>query len=188
MKSFVFVALLSGGAVNHPSRTNQNFSQLREDSACDNVLLEHRLALELQKRGLLSKIYPIMIGEFSEQSERYSAYAWPDLSVVSSVVVESVEKKLREHLSRQSLGSSLLSKLSVKESMDLLTKNQGYFIQGDRNTTFEEAAKMIQEMVSASRTDQMKSVRNLKELSIPRRSVPKSLVHKFSHQRMFGKG
>ena len=172
VKSLVFVALLSGGAVNHPSRANQNFSKLREDSACDNVLLEHRLALDLQKRGLLSKIYPIMIGEFSEQTERYGGYAWPDLNGVSDVVVDSVEKKLREHLGRQSLGSSLMPKLSVKDSMDLLTKNQGYFIQGDRSATFDEAAKMIHEMVTSARSDQTKSSKSLGERHSSRRLLP----------------
>jgi hypothetical protein len=51
-----FVCLLSRGAVNNPDIARQNFGELREDSKCDNVLLEHMLALELHHLGLIRKV------------------------------------------------------------------------------------------------------------------------------------
>ena len=56
LKSRVFVPLLSRFAIHHPSETSQNFCLLREDSDCDNLLLELRLALDLQARGLVENI------------------------------------------------------------------------------------------------------------------------------------
>ena len=47
-KSDVFVPLLSRAAINHPTIAWQNFGKLTAESRCDNVFLEHRLALELR--------------------------------------------------------------------------------------------------------------------------------------------
>jgi len=47
-KSDVFVPLLSRAAINHPTIPWQNFGKLTAESRCDNVFLEHRLALELR--------------------------------------------------------------------------------------------------------------------------------------------
>ena len=46
LKSRIFLPILSRGAINHPDKSWQNFSQLTTDSNCDNVLLEHLLSLE----------------------------------------------------------------------------------------------------------------------------------------------
>ena len=66
INSRTFVCLLSKGAINHPDKPWQNFSCLTADSSGDNVLLEHMLALELRKLGLIEKIFPVMIGELAE--------------------------------------------------------------------------------------------------------------------------
>ena len=99
IKSRCFVALLSHGAIHHPSNPRQNFLQLTADSGCDNVLLEHRLALELRQRGLVEKIYPVMVGEVETTQAQSSAVVYKryqrfDLAPVSSVVVKAVERKL----------------------------------------------------------------------------------------------
>ena len=39
------------------------FAGLRQDSTCDNVLLEYALALELKSRGALRAIFPVFVGE-----------------------------------------------------------------------------------------------------------------------------
>jgi len=54
-RSSVFVPLLSVGGMD-------NWARLTPESACDNVLLEHRLALELRVRGLLDAIFPVFVG------------------------------------------------------------------------------------------------------------------------------
>ena len=53
VSSRAFVPLLSRDAINHPDKDWQNFSKLTADSSCDNVFLEHRLAVELQELGLI---------------------------------------------------------------------------------------------------------------------------------------
>ena len=68
LKSRIFLPILSRGAINHPDKSWQNFSKLAEDSNCDNVLLEHLLALELQTRVMIERIYPVMIGDLSPSS------------------------------------------------------------------------------------------------------------------------
>ena len=52
----VFVPILS-------KRALAGFAELHADSPCDNVLLEHRLALELKARNELSGIFPVFVGE-----------------------------------------------------------------------------------------------------------------------------
>ena len=63
VSSRAFVPLLSRNAINHPTITWQNFSQLTADSRCDNVFLEHILAVELQELGLIDKVFPVLIGD-----------------------------------------------------------------------------------------------------------------------------
>jgi hypothetical protein len=50
-KSCIFLPILSRGAINDVNNSRSNFTALTASSNCDNVLLEHRLALELQQRG-----------------------------------------------------------------------------------------------------------------------------------------
>ena len=64
--------ILSRNAINHPKRDNQNFSKLTDISPCDNLLMEHRLALELKENGLLEKIYPVLIGDLNDEKSAFS--------------------------------------------------------------------------------------------------------------------
>ncbi|CAN0448062.1 unnamed protein product, partial [Ectocarpus fasciculatus] len=61
--SRIFVPLLSREGINNNTVPWQNYSSLSESSACDNVLLEQRLALELKARGMIERICPVFIGE-----------------------------------------------------------------------------------------------------------------------------
>jgi hypothetical protein len=63
MGSRTIVCFLSRGAINHPTIAWQNYSNLQMDSRCDNVFLEHRLAVELRNLGMLDKIFPVLIGD-----------------------------------------------------------------------------------------------------------------------------
>lgn len=60
--SRIFVALVSPAAIGSASDARCNWSTLRRVSACDNVLLEHRLAAELRARGLLEALFPVFVG------------------------------------------------------------------------------------------------------------------------------
>ena len=73
VSSRCMVCLLSRGAVKNPTKPRNNFEFLQEDSKCDNVLLEWRLALELKERGMIEGIFPVMIGDKGPDGE-YSNY------------------------------------------------------------------------------------------------------------------
>jgi serine/threonine protein kinase len=70
VKSKLFMPLLSRGAINHPSNARQNYMSLTASSPCDNVLLEHWLALEMKERGFTEKIFPILIGALDQTIHR----------------------------------------------------------------------------------------------------------------------
>ena len=46
------MCVLSKDAINNPKNDRQNFSKLTSESYCDNVFLEHRMALELRDLGV----------------------------------------------------------------------------------------------------------------------------------------
>ena len=125
---------------------------LTSDSPCDNVLLEHRLALELRERGLIERIFPIMIGDFSSINQTYSNYfasgCHPTFPKVASIIVASVEAELCENLGQLCLGSPLLNQMSITIITSKIVENQGSFIEGDNNPfVFDPASLTIESMV-----------------------------------------
>ena len=66
--SQIFIPIMSRNAINCENNSYQNFTLLKEASKCDNVLLEYRLAIELHRRGMLSKIYPVLVGDLDTAS------------------------------------------------------------------------------------------------------------------------
>ncbi len=57
MNSSAFVCVLSKGAINDEgSGETRNYWSLRAESGCDYVLLEHRLAVELNAMGVINKV------------------------------------------------------------------------------------------------------------------------------------
>ena len=95
----VFVCLISKNAIGHPTNAKQSFSQLTESSACDNVLLEHQLALELREMGMLEFIYPVFIGERNRDGI-HDPFDWSCYGSLPDVVVSYVLEKLTGHLDR----------------------------------------------------------------------------------------
>ena len=145
-KSRAFVPLLSREAIKHPTIDNQNFEKLTQDSRCDNVFLEHRLALELRAMGLIEKIYPVMIGD--KQGGQYSAYFQSGCHPSApDVYVESVEAKVREHLDRQGLGAPIESNVTVKKVLSSIMSNQGGFIEGMDEVAFVNVINTILDML-----------------------------------------
>jgi hypothetical protein len=138
----IFIPLLSREAINHPRKPWQNFTALTAESNCDNVLLEYLLALGLRARGLIEKIYPVMIGDFDEHQRLYENYeiecCHPQFSSESeSVEVKAVKEKCASHLSRMALGSPLLANMTVSRIVSQIMDHQGKLIQGSENTAFE---------------------------------------------------
>ena len=150
VSSRAFVPLLSRDAINHSEKAWQNFSKLKADSNCDNVFLEHRLAVELQGLGLIENLFPVFIGVFDATTSEYSHYfgsgCHPSLP---EVTVKSVEDKLRHHMESQALGTPVLPDRTVKSVVGAITACQGAFIVGSDDATFLEAADSIVKMLTA---------------------------------------
>ena len=149
VSSRAFVPLLSRDAINHPEKDWQNFSKLTADSKCDNVFLEHRLAVELQGLGLIEKLFPIFIGDLDATTSEYSDYfksgCHPSLS---EVMVNSVEEKLRHHMESQALGTPIVPDRTVASVVGAITACQGAFIVGPADATFAAAAASIAKMLT----------------------------------------
>ena len=150
IKSRAFVALLSRAGL-------QNLEQLTESSSCDNVLLEYRLALELQSFNLLEAVFPVMIGDSSGDSTNpractYTNYFKSGCSPKSpEIIVKSMEEKLQEHINNQGLGAPILSNYTVKDVYQSLTKHQGGFIQGAGGDAFSAVVESINSMITSLR-------------------------------------
>ena len=149
LSSRAFVPLLSRDAINHPEKDWQNFSKLNPDSKCDNVFLEHRLAVELQGLGLIEKMFPVFIGNLDSTTSKYSNYfgtgCHPSLP---NVAVKSVEEKLRHHMESQALGTPLEPDRTITSVLGAITACQGAFIEGETDTTFAAAAASIAKMLT----------------------------------------
>ena len=149
VSSRAFVPLLSRDAINHPDKDWQNFTKLMADSKCDNVFLEHRLAVELQGLGLTEKIFPVFIGNLDAATLEYSHYfgsgCHPSLS---EVTVKSVEEKLRHHMESQALGTPIEPDRTVASVVGAITACQGAFIVGSADVTFAAAAASIAKMLT----------------------------------------
>ena len=141
-KSRIFVPIYSRGAINDDAAVRQNITKLTIDSPVDNFLLEQHIAIELRKRNLIELISPIMVGDFDTQTDSYSHYfgsqCHPNLSNVADLVVNSVNTAVAQELDRQSMGLPMLDHPTVQSIIDIILKNQGCFVVGDRESSFNE--------------------------------------------------
>jgi hypothetical protein len=80
-------------------------AELKHGSRCDNVVLEHALALELHERHLLECIIPVYLNHVGE--------------VGSDCTVKAIEDKLIEHLSNEGLGERERPSESTKSTLQL---------------------------------------------------------------------
>jgi hypothetical protein len=143
--------LLSRDAINHPDKDWQNFSKLTADSKCDNVFLEHRLAVELQGLGLIEKVFPVFIGDVDAATGQYGNYYGGKCNPsLPSVAVKSVEEKILHHMESQALGTPLEPDRTVLSVVTAITACQGHFIEGAADATFAAAAASIAKMLRAA--------------------------------------
>jgi hypothetical protein len=168
LKSHAFIPLLSRQAINHPEVKHQNFEELKADSRCDNVYLEHRLALELREMGLVEKIFPVMIGDIvsppeggmekevaAEEEEKTGCAAYythyfsngchPNNA--SKETVTSVETALRTHLDNEGLGSPYTIGESPLSVLSQITQNQGAFLTGSLLESLPAIVDTIVDMI-----------------------------------------
>ena len=156
VNSDCFVCLLSRGAINHPDKAWQNFSKLEKGATCDNVFLEHRMALELKALGLIRRVLPVFIGDADNDANPTNFGPFFEagcLPRAADTHVISVEQDLREHMANQALGTPLEETRTVKEVLAEITSNQGSKIEGDAQAAFVTAADYIEQMVRLSEQD-----------------------------------
>jgi hypothetical protein len=94
MSSAIVVPVISEAAL-------ANFAKLSASSPCDNVLLEHRLALELQARGKVRYVMPLFRGNFNFGT------------VYPTATVEAVEAATARHVRKGALTLSTRARLSI---------------------------------------------------------------------------
>jgi hypothetical protein len=136
VKSRIFLPILSRGAINAKEDVRSNFSCLTAESPVDSFLLEQQMALELQSRTLIEKIYPVMMGDEAVDPETghavYGNYFADGChpSMPQGVIVESITSKVDEHLNRLSLGTPLHDNMTTDNVLKDITKNQGRLVTG----------------------------------------------------------
>ena len=152
----VFVPIISRAATNDPMKDHQNFSKLTIDSKCDNVLLEHRLALELLTRGMLSKIVPIFVGD--KEGDTYKPYLMRDASdgtpsckpqfkSSEPVTVRSIEEKTTSHLENMGLGMPYDTDKTVESITNDIYKFQGIFMVDDMDSSIQNITIEIKKKI-----------------------------------------
>ena len=147
VSSRYLVCLMSRGAIEHPTMDSSNFEKLTVGSRCDNVLLEWRLGLELKERGMIEGIFPVMIGDMGPDGS-YSDYFKSGCNPTApDIVVESVEAKLKEHLSREGLGLPYTNRMPVRLILNTVLANQGGFFAGERKTFILVVVASVTDMV-----------------------------------------
>jgi ankyrin repeat protein/serine/threonine protein kinase len=139
------------------------FASLAEDSLCDNVLLEHQIALELEAMTMLSSVYPVFIGSPTARgTAEYSNFNFNCMKSLPKVVVRSVAEKVAEHLDRQRLGTPLFPYRTVQQTADSLNTFQGGFIVGNVDAAFECVADAILKVCRPERkTAPLQSLRSV---------------------------
>ena len=120
--SAVFVPLLSRDGINHPTVAKRNFSNITSTSDCDNVFLEYRLALELQERNLIEKIFPLYLPDSGTNAKYNFSSSHPTCSDVFNV---NVEVKLRKNLDRIGMGLPFRDNATISDVMVDIIKYQG---------------------------------------------------------------
>jgi hypothetical protein len=141
------ICLLSREAINSSVDPSRNISVLVPSSACDNVLLEWRLALELKVRGMIDKIFPVLIGNKVEDNGQvtYGHYFKDKCHPVSleDVVVSAIEQKLLFHLDSQGLGLPYEPSMGVKSIVGAVTSNQGGFWENEQHAALSSVVDTI---------------------------------------------
>lgn len=157
VNSRAFVCLLSRNAINNATMTNQNYGLLDEDSPCDNVLLEQRLALELRQLGYIERILPIFVGDKQSNGDFGLYFETGCCPRAANVALKSIEVELREQMVSNALGHPVEPNKTVKSVLADITACQGAKIEGDLNAAVITAADQVKAMIADLSAGGMKS-------------------------------
>ena len=147
--SRIFIPILSKDAINNPENVKQNFSKFQFDSPCDNLFVEHRLALELKARGLITQVFPLLIGDLLPDSNGelcyFDYFKCGCHPTAPDVVVKSVEEKVRFHLSNQRLGNPKHT-MTVYQVLREITKHTGFIFEGTHEYCVNQTIEKVKTM------------------------------------------
>ena len=152
----LFVPLLSRGAVSACDAAGaplpeRNWTALRADSATDNVLLEHRLAVELQEFGLIQGVLPVFIGDSLEGGGRGNYFVQGCApKPLPGCSVAAVEAEVRTQLDGLGLGTPHHEGMSVAAVWTQVTSHQGTFWEGGCEA--EGLSAVVQKVVNFKNT------------------------------------
>lgn len=172
VKSRIFLPIFSKDAMRNQVLPRLNWENFQPSSSVDNVLLEHRLAIEMMSRGLLEKIYPVFAGptrtstvlsptsESSSKKENivFEKYNFTDtmdgescFPACADIVVHDIEAKFADHLDRQGLGLTLSGeRLSVKTIVTKISQYQGKALEGPIDGEVKKVVDSVFTMCSSA--------------------------------------
>jgi hypothetical protein len=147
--SRVFVPIVSEDAIKHPSKTWQNFEMLTEDQLkCDNVFLEHCLALELRQRGYIEKIFPIMIGKKQGNDYVKIDHRLEMPQNCPDKIIRAVQLKVNQHLESNSLGCPHKQR-TVAATWAEIAACQGAEVEGAASIALQDPVKRLMNLKNA---------------------------------------
>ena len=127
-------------------------------TTCDNVLLEHQMAMELKERGDIRAVFPVLVGELMivegvDDSIYGDFFRGGGMPTCGSEVVQSVEAKLVQHLDRLGKGAPRLpaSARTVSQTLQGITAHQGVKLEGMRRDAMDKAVAGIVALASSLR-------------------------------------
>ena len=121
-----------------------------EDGEIDNCLLEHRMALELRKLGLIEKIFPVMVGKETVDGEYSDFFASGLRPYPPPIKIRRLEEALKHNFTLLQMDYDEEEgdgePRHLEAVMDVLFKQQGDFIRGDYNQAVQMVSYKIHEM------------------------------------------
>jgi hypothetical protein len=154
VKSRLFLPIISRGAIKTVDASNNNvwgnWEALTASSGCDNVLLEHRAALECRDRGLLEAVVPLFVGDETAppsgiRGEYFKGGCEPK---PADVVVASVEAELISQLDRAGLGTPYANNVTSKKVFELIKGFQGASLENEEAKSLLVACDSIAKVLS----------------------------------------
>ena len=155
------------------------FEGLLSESACDNVLLEHIMMLELVARGEVKGIFPVMVGERTSGGRYASFFEGKGRCVLPPVRVESVGEKLIHHLKRAKKGdpiSSAATADTIPQVLNGLLEYQGFAMPSDDAATVAAAAQAVEAAIKDVRAGRQPQRRGQAASAWRKTKLPISLL------------
>jgi hypothetical protein len=115
----------------------------------DGLLYTFLMVLELEARGLIDMIYPILIGDYDVFKGKISHYfnAGCHSIIENNVVVTRVQQKVSFYLFHYGLGDPLLSHLSVQEILARIVENPEHIIVGHIKPALTQVLQTVKNLI-----------------------------------------